>query len=177
MQSTVFNAFIMPPQATLTPSLEQDIEQLGKKTQLPEGERNYCIFNMPLVNKLVQNAPKSTPLIEKRILSSKDEKVIAEGLYAFDRMVDAGKLDIQKTYPTLAKFNDSKSPTVQVLLAGIYRKTQIPDAFGPLNKMLIQDSINPPVGNFDPTEEIGGAILEYLRNAGAQKAYGAVTGC
>lgn len=148
-----------------------DVEQLGKKTRLPEGERNYCIFNTPLVEKLVKNADRTTPLIEKKILASKDEKVVAEGLYTFDRMIDANKFDIKKTYPTLEKLNNTKSPTIQVLLAGIYRKTQIPDAFGPLNKMLIQDSINPPVANFDPTEEIGGAILEYIKNASAQKVY------
>lgn len=170
MQPAVFNAFVLN-QNIQTNNIAFDVEQLGKKTQLPEGERNYCIFNTPLVEKLVRNSDKTIPLIEKKILSTKDEKVIAEGLYTFDRMIDAGKFDIKKTYSTLAKFNDTKSPTVQVLLAGIYRKTQLPDAFGPLNKMLIQDSINPPAANFDPTEEIGGAILEYIRNAGAQKAY------
>ncbi|MDD3419806.1 MAG: hypothetical protein PHE78_04290 [Candidatus Gastranaerophilales bacterium] len=160
-------SYYMPP----SNNLEADVEMLGKKTLLPQGERNYCVFNMPLVNKLVQNADKSTPLIEKKLLTSKDEKVIAEGLYTFDRMIDAGKFDINKTYPTLSKLNDTKSATNQVLLAGIYRKTQPPDAFGPLQKMLIQDSITPPVANFDPTEEIGGAILEYIRSAAAQKAY------
>lgn len=161
-------ALYMPPQS----NMGNDIDELGKKTQLPNAERNCCVFNEPLVARLVQNAEKNTPLIEAKILSAKDEKVVAEGLYAFDRMIDAGKFDVKKTYPTLAKFNDSKSPNIQVLLAGIYRKTQIPDAFGPLNKMLIQDSMNPPVANFDPTEEIGGAILDYIKNAGAQKIYG-----
>lgn len=171
MEPSVFNTFSIN-QNIQTNSIVFDVGQLGKKTQLPEGNRNYCIFNMPLVERLVKNSDKTIPLIEKKILETKDEKVIAEGLYTFDRMIDAGKFDIKKTYSTLAKLNDTKSPTVQVLLAGIYRKTQLPDAFGPLNKMLIQDSINPPVANFDPTEEIGGAILEYIRNASAQKAYG-----
>lgn len=155
-------------------SIAADVDELGKKTQLPVGGRNYCTFNEPLVTRLVQNAEKSTPLIEKKILSSKDEKVIAEGLYTFDKMIEVGKFDINKTYPTLAKLNDTRSATVQVYLAGIYRKTQPPDAFGPLNKMLIQDSINPPQANFDPTEEIGGAILEYIRSAGAVKGYAGI---
>lgn len=49
-------------------------------------------------------------------------------------------------------------------LAGIYRKIQVPDAFGPLVNMLIKNSIDPPNPNqtFDPNEEIGGAILSYL---------------
>lgn len=166
-----FNSTIYMP---LQPNnnLGNDIEELGTKTQLPDGGKNCCTFNEPLVARLVQNHEKSIPLIEKKILSTNDEKVIAEGLYTFDRMIDSGKFNIEKTYPTLSKLNNTKSANIQVLLAGIYRKTQIPDAFGPLNKMLIQDSINPPVANFDPTEEIGGAILEYIKNAGAQKVYG-----
>ena len=66
-------------------------------------------------------------------------------------------------YPALSRFNDTKSPNIQTFLAGIYRKTQVPDAFGPLVKMLVQNSINPtPNPYFDPNEEIGGAILSYL---------------
>ena len=40
----------------------------------------------------------------------------------------------------------------------------MPDAFGPLVKMLIQNSLQPMDKNapFDPNEEIGGAILSYL---------------
>ena len=66
-------------------------------------------------------------------------------------------------YPTLSRFNETKSPNIQTFLAGIYRKTQVPDAFGPLVKMLIQNSLNPqPNDIFDPNEEIGGAILSYV---------------
>ncbi|MEI8377470.1 MAG: hypothetical protein WCF95_02930 [bacterium] len=162
-------AIYMPPQPNI--NIGNDVEELGIKMQLPDNSKNSCTFNEPLVAKLVQNSEKTIPLIEKKILSTNDEKVIAEGLYTFDRMIDAGKFNIEKSYPTLAKFNNTKSANIQVLLAGIYRKTQIPDAYGPLNKMLIQDSINPPQAYFDPTEEIGGAILEYIKNASAQKAY------
>ena len=71
---------------------------------------------------------------------------------------------VDKMYPTFSRFNQTKSPNVQTYLAGIYRKTQVPDAFGPLVCMLIQNSINPPKTPqyFDPNEEIGGAILSYL---------------
>ena len=81
-----------------------------------------------------------------------------------DRMIDNGVKGVDKMYPTLSRFNDKKSPNVQTFLAGIYRKTQVPDAFGPLVTMLIQNSINPPKTPqyFNPNEEIGGAILSYL---------------
>lgn len=153
-------------------STAYDVEKLGMKTQLPYGNRNYCIFNQPLVNKLVQKKETSIPFIERKLQRTNNEKVVAEGLYTLDRMIDANVKGVEKTYPTISRFNNTKSPTVQVLLAGIYRKTQIPDAYGPLNKMLIQDSINPPQANFDPTEEIGGAIIEYIKNASSQKVYG-----
>ena len=78
-------------------------------------------------------------------------------------MLDNGVKGIDKMYPTLSKYNDTKSPNVQTFLAGIYRKTKVPDAFGPLCSMLIKNSINPPKNaGFDPNEEIGGAILDYL---------------
>mgnify|MGYP001107765441 FL=1 len=61
---------------------------------------------------------------------------------------------------------------MQVFLAGIYRKTQVPDAFGPLCSMLIRNSIKPNKNvNFDPNEEVGGAILEYIRNKKAAETY------
>lgn len=152
-------------------STAMDVERLGVQTQMPYGSRNYCIFNQPLVNKLVQKREHAIPYIERKLQTTNNEKVVAEGLYTLDRMIDANVKGIEKTYPTISRFNNTQSPTLQVLLAGIYRKIQVPDAFGPLNKMLIQDSIHPPQANFDPTEEIGGAILEYLKNSGAQKAY------
>ena len=61
-----------------------------------------------------------------------------------------------------SRFNNTTSPNIQTYLAGIYRKTQVPDAFGPLVKMLIQNSLRPQTSNFDPNEEIGGAILSYI---------------
>ena len=79
-------------------------------------------------------------------------------------MLDRGVKGIDKMYPTFSLFNDVTSPNVQVLLAGIYRKTLVPDAFGPLNKMLYRQTIAPNSPYFDPTEEIGGAIMEYLTN-------------
>lgn len=141
-----------------------DIEMLGKKTQLPTKDRNYCIFNEELVNKLIEHSESATPLILKKLQNTKDEKTIAESLYTFDRMIEAKKFDINQAYPTLSKLNNTKSPTVQVFLSGIYRKTQPPDAFGPLCSMLIQNTKLPPMVYFDPNEEIGGAILEYIRN-------------
>ena len=79
-------------------------------------------------------------------------------------MLDNGVKGIDKMYPTFARFNDTKSPNIQTYLAGVYRKTKVPDAFGPLVKMLIKNSISEEKStvNFDPNEEIGGAILDYL---------------
>ena len=79
-------------------------------------------------------------------------------------MHDNGTKGIDKLYPVLARFNNTQSPNIQTFLAGIYRKIQVPDAFGPLVKMLIQNSQKPADPNqiFDPNEEIGGAILSYI---------------
>ena len=81
------------------------------------------------------------------------------------------KFPVDKTYSVLSRFNGTNSPNIQSLLSGVYRKLQPPEAFGPLCKMLIRDSLMPEYPYFDPTEEVGGAILEYLKNKKAPDLY------
>lgn len=145
--------------------------QLGKNVQMPDYYKNYCIFNMPVVNRLVQYREAAVPAIVNVLKTAHEEKVIAEGIYTLDRMIDAGVKNIDKTYPVLSRFNNTTSPVVQSLLAGVYRKTQVPDAFGPLWRMMIRNTMLPACPYFDPNEEVGGAILEYIRNKGAQNLY------
>lgn len=131
----------------------------------PNQRRNYCSFNTDAVKKITAKKENAIPEIEKSLKEAKSEEEILINLYSLNLLLDEGidKDKVSKLYPTLSKYNDAKSPNIQTFLAGIYRKTKVPDAFGPLIKMLIQDSINPPQNaHFDPTEEIGGAILDYL---------------
>jgi len=135
-----------------------------KPIELPNAQRNYCLVDENKVDFYVKQRENALPQLENILKKSNDEKEVTETLYIVDQMIDNGVKGVDKMYPTLARFNDTKSPNVQTFLAGIYRKTQVPDAFGPLVTMLIQNSINPPQKPqyFDPNEEIGGAILSYL---------------
>lgn len=131
----------------------------------PNSVRNYCTFDEKRVSALVNRREEALPEIRASLSRKPDEAEVVEDLYIINRMLDDGvnRARISELYPELSLYNDTKSPNIQTFLAGIYRKTKIPDAFGPLVKMLIQDSINPVKdANFDPTEEIGGAILDYL---------------
>ena len=121
----------------------------------PNQYRNYCTFNIKEQKNLAQiKASLENP-------SSEDE--VLEDLYTLKLMLDNGEKDVIKLYPTLSRYNDTNSPNIQTYLAGIYRKIKVPDAFGPLCAMLIRNAINPQKDcNFDPNEEIGGAILDYL---------------
>ena len=132
--------------------------------QMPNQDRNYCLFNQAKVNYYVNQRENALPHLENVLKTSNDEKEVVETLYIVDRMIDSGVKGVDKMYPALSKHNDTNSPNVQTFLAGIYRKTKVPDAFGPLCSMLIRNSINPPNKScgFDPNEEIGGAILDYL---------------
>ena len=132
--------------------------------QLPNENRNYSIVDKRKVYFYVKQREKALPQLENILKESNDEKEITETLYIVDQMINSGVKGVDKMYPTFSRFNQTKSPNVQTYLAGIYRKTQVPDAFGPLVCMLIQNSINPPKTPqyFDPNEEIGGAILSYL---------------
>ena len=131
---------------------------------MPNENRNYILVDENKVDFYLKQREKALPQLENILQKSNSEEEITETLYIVDQMIDRGVEGVDKMYPTLAKFNDTKSPNVQTFLAGIYRKTQVPDAFGPLITMLIQNSINPPQKPqyFNPNEEIGGAILSYL---------------
>lgn len=132
--------------------------------KLPEPGRNYCIFNQQEVDYFVKQKENALPYLTDILAHSNHEGQITETLYIMDRMLDNDTKGIDKLYPVFARFNNTNSPNIQTFLAGIYRKIQVPDAFGPLIKMLIQNSLKPvdPHQAFDPNEEIGGAILSYL---------------
>lgn len=122
----------------------------------PNQNRNYCILDESRLKNNLND-------IKASLENPKSEEEVLEDLYALNLMLDKGEKDVEKLYPTLSKYNNTKSPNIQTFLAGIYRKTKVPDAFGPLCVMLIQNAINPPKDcPFDPNEEIGGAILDYL---------------
>ncbi len=124
----------------------------------PDLNRNYCIFDETRVSQR-----KNLDLIKESLINPNSEDEVVEDLYILNTMLDEGEVAVANLYPELSKYNNSKNPNIQTFLAGIYRKTKIPDAFGPLCVMLIQNAINPPQNcNFDPNEEIGGAILDYL---------------
>lgn len=131
----------------------------------PNEYRNYCLFDEQRVQSKIRKGDKALEEIRISLSNPKSDEEVVEDLFILNRMLDEGtdKQKINNIYPELSKYNSSKSPNIQTYLAGIYRKTKIPDAFGPLVSMLIQNSINPPKeANFDPNEEIGGAILDYL---------------
>ena len=124
----------------------------------PNQTRNYCVFDEKRISQR-----KNLDVIKTSLENPLNEDEIVEDLYILNCMIDEGEKNIADLYPTLSKYNSSKNPNIQTFLAGIYRKTKIPDAFGPLCVMLIQNAINPPKDCFfDPNEEIGGAILDYL---------------
>lgn len=153
-------------------SMDDKINEIGKKTVLPNGNINYCKFNEQFVKEIASQKEVALPYMEKFLQKACDEKEIVEGLYIVDCLIENGTKGVDKLYPTISRFNQSESPNVQVFLAGIYRKTQVPDAFGPLCGMLIRNSIKPNKSvNFDPNEEVGGAILEYIRNKNAAETY------
>ena len=129
-----------------------------KSVSYPDLTRNYCIFDD---NRVLQK--KDLNSIKISLEKPKDEDEVVENLYILNLMLDEGEKQVAELYPVLSKYNNTKNPNIQTFLAGIYRKTKVPDAFGPLCVMLIQNAINPPKDcYFDPNEEIGGAILDYL---------------
>ena len=138
----------------------------------PDIARSHCVFNDNVYKFLENRNGDLTEIKESLKNPVSDDEVIAD-LFVLNNMLDEGVevKDVWKLYPQLSKYNQTKDPNIQTLLAGVYRKTKIPDAFGPLLVMLIQNAIRQSddtektqnnICTFDPNEEIGGAILDYL---------------
>lgn len=145
------------------PNTNQNSRPLfSNKVQMPTPQRNYCLFDQNKVDFFVKRKELSIPYLSGILARSNDEREITEFLYIVDRMIDNGTRGVDKMYPVLSRFNMTNSPNIQTFLAGIYRKIQVPDAFGPLIAMLIRNALNPQPSCFDPNEEVGGAILAYL---------------
>ena len=130
--------------------------------QMPQGNRNYIMVDPVKVDYFVKQKENALPYITDVLTKSNNEAEITETLYITDRLIENGTKGVDNMYPVLSRFNNTNSPNIQTFLAGIYRKIQVPDAFGPLVAMLFRNSVNPQPSNFDPNEEIGGAILAYL---------------
>lgn len=145
-------------------SIPQNISQFGQGVSLANSRRNYCTYNEQRTNEIVNAKEDALPYIDSFLKTANTEEQILDALQILDKMLDKGVKGIDKMYPSLARFNNVTSPNIQVMLAGIYRKTLVPDAFGPLNKMFLRQTFMPNSPYFDPTEEIGGAIMEYLKN-------------
>ena len=134
----------------------------NQSIQMPQDNRNYILVDPIKVDTFVKQKENALPHIASILANSNNEAEITENLYIINRLIDNGTEGVEKMYPIFSRFNNTNSPNIQTFLAGIYRKIQVPDAFGPLMAMLIRNSYNPPQANFDPNEEIGGAILSYL---------------
>lgn len=147
----------------VNPIIQNNVARLGQNVTFPNAQRNYCTYDDKKTTELVNAAEEALPYIDTFLKSATTEEQVLDSLQVLDKMLDKDVKGIDKMYPTLAKFNDVTSPNVQVMLAGIYRKILVPDAFGPLCKMLIRQTLTPNSPFFDPTEEIGGAIYEYLK--------------
>ena len=143
------------------------VDSMGyKKPQMPVKGRPYCVFDNNKVDVFVKNRERAIPKLTDMLVNAKTEDEIVEGLFIADQMAEAKVKGIGNLYyQGFSRFNNSRSANVQTFLAGVYRKTLNPDAFAPLVNMLMQNVKEPPKANFDPNEEIGGAILEYTREA------------
>ena len=136
-----------------------------KKPILATKEKPYCQFDQEKVDLFVNAREKAIPALTEMLNNAKDEGEVCEGLYIANSMAAENVKGVDKMYyGTFSKFNEDKSPNVQSLLSGVYRRILVPDTFGPLVKMLANNIKEPPQDPpFDPNESIGGAILELIK--------------
>ena len=140
-------------------------DRVFKKPIMSTKEKPYCQFDNDKVNLFVNAREKAIPALAEMLNNAKDEGEICEGLYIANSMAMENVKGVDKMYyGTFSKFNENRSPNVQSLLSGVYRRILVPDTFGPLVKMLADNIKEPPADPpFDPNESIGGAILELIK--------------
>jgi hypothetical protein len=143
--------------------LPKDVE--FKKPRMATKDKPYCEFDQNKVDLFVNAKEKAIPALTKMLNEAETEEDKVEGLYIADRMIANGTKGMDKMYyGTFSKFNEDRSPNVQSMLSGVYRRILVPDAFGPLVKMLVTNILVPQKdAPFDPNESIGGAILEHIK--------------
>ena len=143
--------------------LPKDVE--FKKPVLATKEKPYCQFDQKKVDLFVNAKEKAIPALTKMLNEAETEEDKTEGLFIANEMIAAGTKGMDKMYyGTFSKFNEDRSPNVQSMLSGVYRRILVPDAFGPLMKMLVTNILVPQKdAPFDPNESIGGAILEHIK--------------
>ena len=150
---------------------DKNIKLIIPPPVLPDERVNHALFDENLAQKIASYKEQAVSPVIDMLKDTDNEKDITAGLFLLNRIIDAGAKNVGDTYPVISRFNYSKSHNVQVMLAGIYRKTLVPDGFGPLVTMFLKNSQNPVQIPFDPNEEVGGAILEYLRNKASTSVY------
>ena len=116
-----------------------------KKPILATKEKPYCQFDQEKVDLFVNAREKAIPALTEMLNNAKDEGEVCEGLYIANSMAAENVKGVDKMYyGTFSKFNEDKSPNVQSLLSGVYRRILVPDTFGPLVKMLANNIKEPP---------------------------------
>lgn len=167
----IFNKFIQTPIQSNVDEPVRLITQFCQSFKLPDEKQNHAYFDEQLTKRIASYKNAGIKPVIDMLKKADSEKDITAGLFLLNRLIDAGAKNVGDTYPIISKFNYSKSHNVQVMLSGIYRKTLVPDGFGPLVTMFLHNAQNPVQIPFDPNEEIGGAILEYLKNNAAINNY------
>lgn len=137
-----------------------------KPCELPTATRPFALFDNNKIDCFVRNKEMAIPRLASLISNAKTEAEKTECIFIADQMAENGTKNMGALYRRMSKFNNDKSPNVQTFLSGFYRKTLNPDAFGPLVKTMM-DNVKTPHKNisYDPNEEVGGAVIEYLRDA------------
>ena len=98
---------------------------IKQKTYPAKQAGNYRIFPQLTTKHFVEQGEKSFPALVKNLDNNKQ---VVETLYILDRIQENKTGDCAKIYPALSKHNKTKNPEIQTFLAGIYRKTQVPDS-------------------------------------------------
>jgi len=146
------------------------VARLGSRTQiLPNG---LIEFDEPLITQITHFHERAIPPLVAMFKKPPSDRALLEGIRVAEKLADAHTPGVESLYAPLSRWNTHPNPLIQIYLAGLYRRLNLPATVGPMMATLIHQSVmnypaqGSPANNI--TEEVGGTILQQFADTTAQ---------
>ncbi len=146
------------------------VKRLGSRTKiLSDG---LMQFDEPLIDRIARLKKAAISPLASLFRQPPSQAALIEGIRVADRLAEAHVPGVETLYASLSQWNTSPDPLVQIYLAGLYRRLNLPATVGPMMATLVHQSLvnypaqGSPAKNI--TEEVGGTILQQFADTTAQ---------
>lgn len=146
------------------------VGRLGSRTQvLPNG---LIEFDEPLMTQIVHFHERAIPALAAMFKHPPSDLALLEGIRVAEKLADTNTPGVETLYAPLSQWNTHPNPMIQIYLAGLYRRLNLPATVGPMLATLMHQSMTNYQAQGSPmqniTEEVGGTILQQFADTTAK---------